>query len=511
AMDPKRLKPKQREYLRRFVEGDTASGGRVGAPKTLGRDITDADLWEQANELASKTPSLGGQDAGMAEQAMRKVKALTLLDDLVANDSRLADLGADMGQLRLVQGHWRWKGGGPAMPDNLRAAARKFFSERGQGAMASDVMVVGDEEAWGMVLGGLDGTMPQFMSYLTKRQRNQVSSLSAGHSLGRVTLDDAAAQAVKDGFAYNSEQWLEQVVSIAERRSEIIAQAGVEDTAAYFGRGRSTTRAAEANARLKRALGEANAAIKKAKNGDGGPDAEALALASEKASAKADRAAAAVKALEGDAAAHDVYYAESPGIVGRQADMRVPEQYVSEARAVLEAEKASTSDYWYQSVWLPDLYASVSKILDNPLDLMAGLRSIVSTDPTLTFKAHDLAVEKGVTEQVLLSDPVYATDLRKALLPEDYKPRTPGVVSAETSLDQLVLDGDTAAVSQLSADFLAASESLAEPVQTMSAAAALARPRVPSREWTAKLSGYGADMRATPDEAILSAPGNRVG
>lgn len=192
-----------------------------------------------------------------------------------------------------------------------------------------------------------------------------------------------------------------------------------------------------------------------------------------------------------------------------QAGMDIPVEYLREA----ESDLASRSIYYdpeYESVLHPDAVAKVAQILASPEDQYPALSSIVKADPILEGKAQNVALAHKVSVEAVLRDPTYAAALRKELIPADFEPRQPGYV-AETELDQLVLDGDSAAIAERSQQLRDAADLPHDPIKTTVSSAKRQRPAQPTRVYRERLAAYGADLTEAPDAAILADPLNRVG
>lgn len=202
----------------------------------------------------------------------------------------------------------------------------------------------------------------------------------------------------------------------------------------------------------------------------------------------------------------------------RTAAMVVPNAYVTEAAGNLDAQSL-IYDAEFEAVIHPGNIAQLRAALENAAERYSAVRGIVMGDPVLVNQASQIARSKGVSLHEMLSDPTYAPAL-KSLIPDGFEVPPPGP-QIETPLDELVMSGDDAAISQKSRDLAAVAEQGRDPIRTTlrTARQVLAdQPTTrkpgkqrPSSAWRLKFVSIGADLTAPLDDAIMSAPENRIG
>ncbi len=213
AMDPDHLTANQEKFLRRYLS-DESRGIEVAD------DVTGRDLWEQARDLADAQPSLTGRDARLMDLAERKVAAMRVLDDLSLIDDEATVLVPDgewQNLLRPVEGNWRWSGGKPPMTTGMRRSLSRIFDQQGHGVLSREIMTMGDEEAWGILRD-----RPEALAALSRTQRNAVTRAVAESDVFGSTLDEYADRAIRNGTVRTSEEYLERLIPLAERRASLL-------------------------------------------------------------------------------------------------------------------------------------------------------------------------------------------------------------------------------------------------------------------------------------------------
>lgn len=245
-------------------------------------------------------------------------------------------------------------------------------------------------------------------------------------------------------------------------------------------------------------------------------------------------------------------WTERSGILGgtseyalrRTAALNLPAEYVALADEMVQTgttERAVINDPLFQQVTHPGNVARLEDALGS-VDTFPAVEELIRQDPVLTerflafMQQHgylrtsnldepgivlsDITpwdapdVQIGFTFDPFAADATWAPMLREALIPKDFVRPTPGVLVPDGIWDKAILASDKTALEQLAHDLEQTRDSTPTPptpvpVRVAARVATGARSARPSSRYTRKLAE--TDGTASPDPAVMDAPGNRIG
>lgn len=217
GMDEAKLTAKDAKFLREYVSD--------GRSLYVAADVTPDHLLELAREKAAAHPSLTGRDAYMVNLAERKVGATVALRELDSIDGQVANMQLPGGStgwtglVRKVEGEWTWSGGKPPMSTALRKSVAQVMDAKGKWYTANEVLLMGDEEAWSLLLRD----HPEIIDSLTRNQQRYVRRMQLTHEgLGGQTLDLNAEHLTQAGEITQPSQLVGRLGALADQRAAIL-------------------------------------------------------------------------------------------------------------------------------------------------------------------------------------------------------------------------------------------------------------------------------------------------